>query len=424
MWNHSWRYAEGWTICIGIYFTGLILQFSLGKIVPEAFASPINLIFGSIFILALTICHIASKKNKALRWFSSYTAAITSITALLVLTIFMGLTRQLSNTADLSNANLVVRIGFNQMIVSWPFLLMMLYFLWTLGMVTLRRLSRFKWKKDIGFALNHLGLFITLYAGVFSFGDFQRLRMTVHANAPEWRAVDHNDELVELPLAIELTQFIREQFPPKLLLVDNVSGYALPEGRPINVSIEQYPSMHQLFDWQLEVVRHFESAAIMATADTVNAVEFHGIGATGAIYVKAQNVTNGAKTEGWVSYGSYLFPFAALRLSDEVSLVMPNPEASRYASEVVVYTKNGIRKEALVEVNSPLNVNGWRIYQTSYDANAGRWSQYSVFELIKDPWLNVVWIGIAMLLLGCVFLFFSAPKKIDNNKMDNKKENV
>jgi hypothetical protein len=60
-----------------------------------------------------------------------------------------------------------------------------------------------------------------------------------------------------------------------------------------------------------------------------------------------------------------------------------------------------------------LSIGGWKIYQYSYDTVRGKWSQYSVFELVIDPWLPVVYLGIFMLLAGSVFLFLSAPKKTE-----------
>lgn len=41
----------------------------------------------------------------------------------------------------------------------------------------------------------------------------------------------------------------------------------------------------------------------------------------------------------------------------------------------------------------------------------GKWSNLSVFELVKDPWLPVVYIGIFMLLLGAVGMFLTASRK-------------
>ena len=90
---------------------------------------------------------------------------------------------------------------------------------------------------------------------------------------------------------------------------------------------------------------------------------------------------------------------------------MSNPEPRRYASVIDIYTEDGKNEQAEVEVNKPYSINGWKIYQLSYDEEMGKWSTYSVFELVLDPWLPVVYIGIYLLLVGAVGIFLIASSK-------------
>ena len=41
----------------------------------------------------------------------------------------------------------------------------------------------------------------------------------------------------------------------------------------------------------------------------------------------------------------------------------------------------------------------------------GRWSDISVFELVRDPWLPAVYAGIIMMVLGAICLFVNAQKR-------------
>jgi len=404
-------YIEGFTICGGIFTVGMVLQLILGKIVPEVYCFPVNAIFGGLFLLFLLMFHLISKKQKGLQWFAGHTAAVTALCSLLLLMIIMGFTRQLPPAIGLGQAQpLHIRTGFMQMTVSWHFVLMMLYVLWILGLTILKRLSRFKWK-DTGFMLNHVGLFIALFCAILGSSDLQRLRMTVPLNTPEWRATNEKNEMVELPLAIELKSFTIDEFPPKLMLLDNITGEALPRKKPKNVSIETSPKNVELLDWKLEITAWLPFAACIHNRDTLNFVEYYGEGATSALYVKAHNVKDNTRKEGWVSCGNFMFHFASLRLNDEVSLIMPEREPKRYVSDVTVYTQGEKIKEALIEVNKPLYIEGWKIYQLSYDVTRGKWSRHSVFELVRDPWLPLVYAGIGMMLVGALFLFISAPNK-------------
>jgi len=410
MWKQPWGYIEGWTISFGVLITGIILQSFSGKIISESFHYPVNVIFGAVFILLLLIFHLISKNKPVLRWFSGYSAAITSVASLLFLSIIMGLTRQLHYSADLSQGNIIERLGFMQMTVSWQFILISLYFLWILGLVILKRLSRFKWK-DTGFILNHLGLFIAFFSAILGSSDLQRLQMVALLNESEWRAKNDKNEMVELPLAIELNSFTIDEYPPKLMMLDNVTGEALPKKKPANVLIETYPSATELFGWELEITEYLPFAAALVSEDTINYVEFNGEGSTSALYVKARNPKDGAHREGWVSCGNHQFTFSYIKLTEEESLIMPIREPKRYASDITVYIQNGESKNAIIEVNKPLTIAGWKIYQLSYDEKHGKWSQYSVFELVKDTWLPFVYSGIVMMLFGCVFMFASAPNK-------------
>ena len=175
--------------------------------------------------------------------------------------------------------------------------------------------------------------------------------------------------------------------------------------------LEDVVSEFSLLDWDLFVEQSIPMAASVATEDTLKFTDFHSMGATYAAYLKAVNRKNQQAKEGWVSCGSILFPYKALRLDSLTSLVMPEREPRRFASDVMVYTKDKQTKEACIEVNKPLSIAGWKIYQLSYDETKGKWSRMSVFELVRDPWLPIVYTGILMMIAGAIGLFLSAPVK-------------
>jgi len=85
----------------------------------------------------------------------------------------------------------------------------------------------------------------------------------------------------------------------------------------------------------------------------------------------------------------------------------------RFASDVTVYTEDGKTVQGTVEVNKPLKVNGWKIYQYGYDVRMGPESAYSVFQLVRDAWILWVYIGIFMMIAGALCLMlFMAPKPV------------
>ena len=85
----------------------------------------------------------------------------------------------------------------------------------------------------------------------------------------------------------------------------------------------------------------------------------------------------------------------------------------RFASDITVYTEDGKNIRDTVEVNKPLKVNGWKIYQYGYDVRYGTESPYSVFQLVRDPWILWVYLGIFMMIAGALCLMlFMAPKPV------------
>jgi len=85
----------------------------------------------------------------------------------------------------------------------------------------------------------------------------------------------------------------------------------------------------------------------------------------------------------------------------------------RFASDISVYTEDGKTVQGTVEVNKPLKVNGWKIYQYGYDVRYGSESPYSVFQLVRDPWIFWVYLGIFMMIAGALCLMlFMAPKPV------------
>ena len=187
---------------------GLALELSVGQVKWDAFAWPVNgYVFGG-FLALIAIVFLLRKKVYAFQFLGTYQAAIPAMVYAVTLTIIMGLTRQ--------------KVGgtwLNDMLSFWPFVLIYVYITVILGAVTLKRLyqivnrqsSNRKWF-DLPFLLNHLGLFLALTTATLGNADIQRLKMITAVGEPEWRALDANGAVKEMPLAIELKRFIMETY--------------------------------------------------------------------------------------------------------------------------------------------------------------------------------------------------------------------
>ena len=409
MWIRPWGFKEGCLIGAGLLVTGWLLQITIGEIDWSLFAYPVNIIVLVLYIAGIVAMHCLRKRVYFFGWMSHYTSAVSSLLWVAGITVVMGLIRQLpsGHPADM--------LGFSRMLSAWPFVLLYIWMVTVLGLTTLRVGFPFRWKK-LAFLLNHAGLFIALITATLGNADMQRLKMTTRIDNAEWRAMDEHGKLIELPLAVELKDFTIDEYPPKLMLIDNETGRALPEKSPVHLLLEEEVYGGTLQDWELTIQQSIPMAASVATEDTLKFTDFHSMGATYAVHLKAVNRKNRQTKEGWVSCGSFLFPYKALRLDSLTSLVMPEREPQRFASKVKVYTQEGTITEDTIEVNRPMEIEGWKIYQLSYDESKGGWSDISIFELVRDPWLPVVYTGIVMMMLGAVCLFVNAQKRKEEEK--------
>ena len=202
MWTKPWTFKEGFLIGGGLIFAGLALELSVGPVNWDSFAWPANGIVLAGFLAIIAILFLLRKRVYAFQFVSTYQAAIPALVYAVVLTIIMGLTRQLKDGTWLNN-----------MLSFWPFVLIYVYIAVILGVIILRRLMHLSsWMRDVPFLLNHLGLFIALITATLGNADMQRVKMITAVGEPEWRAMTQEGAVKEMPIAIELKKFIMETY--------------------------------------------------------------------------------------------------------------------------------------------------------------------------------------------------------------------
>ena len=295
---------EGFLIGGGLIFAGLMLELSVGPVDWDAFRWPVNGIVLAGFLATIAIIFLLRKRVYGFQFIGTYKAAIPALVYAVVLTIIMGLTRQKSLTpgpSPMGEGNLWI----NYMLNFWPFVLIYVYMALILGLVVLRQLKTWAAANFSLFTLHfsllsHLGLFLAMTTATLGNADMQRLKMITVKGEPEWRALTSQQQIVEMPIAIELREFIMETYD---------------DGSP-----------------------------------------------------------------------------------------------KRFASDIQILTKSGKNIQTTVEVNKPIEVDGWKIYQYGYDTQMGAMSQTSILELVSDPWLPLVYTGIYMMLGGAVCMFLKGKK--------------
>lgn len=404
LWTAPFGYQESILIIFALFGIGTLLQYFTGTFNFLLLHTPINaIVFGFLCVL----CFLLSKrKNTFTSWLTSLPLSITLIGAMLFLTLLMGLIPQLSPSAPCHC--LLDKLGFSKITRSWQFILLYSLLLLSLGTLSFKRLTVWN-KKNIFFFINHAGLFLALAGAGLGAGDMQRFIMYVDEHKTQWRVYNEREEAIELPLAIKLHDFNMEFYPPKLTLIDRKSGSPLPLHKPQFYQLDPKNMHGQLGNYQLEILTYYQKAV---WAGNNEYKEYDMIGSSPAAKIKAINTKTGESKTGWTTTGNMSQFVSALPLNEEFSLVMTKADPKRFLSDITVFTKDGQKIHTILEVNKPLWIGSWVIYQYGYDENLGELSPYSSFELVYDPWIYLVYCGLIMLCIGSVFLIWLGKKEM------------
>ena len=440
MWNKPYTLKEGTAIVAGLLVTGGLLQVTLGPLEWGLFAWPANFITLILFVFLLIVAYLLRKRSYFCLFMSTMQAAIPAIAAAAILTLIMGVTKQVAEGKRPMDP-----LGLTKMLSFWPFILVYVWMTAIVGEVTINQIARFSWRR-FPTLVSHVGLFLILTCGTLGSADMLRVKMYCETGQPEWRGLDAFNNVHQLPVAIQLEKFTIDEYPPKLMLIDK-TGRPLPQDKPENLLVDNGMKSGQLLDCKIDILKRIDNAVPVMLSKMIGKmpegmmgnIRMDSLGqarnkdgyiasdASGSACALLVRVTRGVNANGssdtnlikgqkqvvtgWITSGSYLFPYQALRLKDGRMLAMPNREPRRFASLVNIYTQSGQNIQTEIEVNKPFTIEGWKIYQLSYNEQMGKWSNLSVFELVTDPWLPVVYIGIFMLLIGAIGMFLTASRK-------------
>ncbi|MDR2921262.1 MAG: cytochrome c biogenesis protein ResB [Tannerella sp.] len=405
MWQYPWRYKESIAFVSGIIFVGIVLQFATGSFDFSIIQSPVNIILGVCMIVLLSLFFLL-RNHPFYKWFSGVPFSVTLIATLLILGVVMGLTPQKAGHVH-GERTFFSLLGFDRMTSSWPFVLIYFFILLSLGALILRRLIPFR-KKDYAFYLNHIGLWILLFAAGLGSSDIRRYVMHIREGETEWRVYSEQKDVLELPIAIELNDFYMEEYPPKLAIINRNTGQVQPEETPDYFQIDTERPEGELAGWEVRLETYIHEA-IRNSDSTYH--EVHMPGASPAAYVYAQNKATGESTAGWICGGNISQLYMVLNLDSTYCVVMTQPEPKRFVSDIHIMTENRQEAHALLEVNKPYRMGNWMLYQYGYDNEAGKLSTYSSIELVYDPWVTPVYIGICMLAAGSVCMLWSGNRR-------------
>ena len=404
----EWGYKRAFLRCALLFVVGTTLQLAVGDIDSSLLHYPWGLILAVNYLYLLVVAYAMRNRWRWLRQLGDDKACLSSLAAFGAIVIVFGLTRQ-----DPAREGLVGALGFSRMTSSWPFNLLLFYFMTTLGIRTVSDIHHLR-DRRMAAVLTHLGVFVLLVAGTFGSGDTVRCMVTTRVGTPVSIGRDDAGHEVRLPFALTLDDFSIEEYPPKLYLLDTRRESSSREF----LSVEADGAEAVIGDWRIRAEHSLDMAGRLPEESDWRAMKH--VGAAPAVYASAENTVTGEKFSGWVSCGSHIFEPSYLMLDDGMAVAMPRREAKRYLSRVNIMEEGGIRRDVEIEVNHPARVGSWRVYQVGYDTSKGRWSDTSVLECICDPWYGAAHLALWMLLAAGVVMFVTAGgRRIGVRKTDD-----
>ena len=402
IWVRPWKYTESFIITINLLILGFAIEAISGGAGVKLPGFPVNIYFVVAFGALLAFLYVKFKAKPLIIWLSSVPAGIVAIIIYAVMVLLLGFIPQ-----DMEQPNAFLKLsGLWHVKNSWPFLFIQLYFLIVLAMVTFRRAIPFK-TKNIGFLLNHFGLWLTILAAGLSSSDLQRLSVNLYEKEKESNiGIAENGDKYPLPFSLKLLDFDIIEYNPKIGIFD------IGTGKFIMGSAQSMPFAGpnletNLGDWHLQVVKYYPLAlyksGILQPTDSSSGYP--------AAQVLAKNNLTGDTVRGWISTGSVTLHPDYFHLKGKEYLMLELPAPKKFYSKLVVFNGSGASDTVQVAVNKSHSIGVWSIYQSGYDEQMRRWSTLSVIEAVKDPWLPVVYTGIFLLVVGAIYMFWIGKDK-------------
>lgn len=231
------------------------------------------------------------------------------------------------------------------------------------------------------------------------------------------RDPDTEQAIGELPFTVRLKDFRIETYPPGRWNL--WFQRPVPPGTSVRQGLTPIP-------WQvgepvpvagtrlhIRVLRYIESARpVRDDAGEVVGAEPDPASATPAMEIEA--TLHGRSHRGWIVVpeghdmgGMSLGPLVPKEVAAHAGLALwlarPRPMPKDYFSDVEVLRGGKVVEEGTIEVNHPLHLDGYHLYQMSYEMRPDR--EVTILSARSDRGLYVVYAGF-VLLVGGVFVRF------------------
>lgn len=396
----SWSFREEVLFSVGLVAAGFVVELARGAQGVVLPSWPLNGIILALFSANIVLAALILRENRFVVWLGGIPLGLCLIITLAVLSFFGGVFPQEPGAGPLW----AQMLRLNGVFSSWPFALTVFFFLVNLGLSLVWKTVPFK-AANVQFILFHAGFWIALACGLMGAADLQRVIIPLYEGSSTARAYTRAKTMIELPFSLYLQDFEMQEYEPQLALYD-------PDNDRLEVDearSTQGIAKGMTITWggiEVLVEKYLPHGMKDEAGNPVSAGADKGVAYA---YLSGRN--GGKVFSGWVSTGSPFERPAFIEVGKKLLVLVPG-SPKKFRSEVTIRNNNDEEgQNKILEVNSPVSVMGWKLYQMGYDEKSGRWSKLSLVEGVRDPWLPAVYLGFFMIMAGNTMFFWKGIRK-------------
>ncbi len=184
---------------VGYILSAVILQLISGNFPVSFMSFPVNIFIALLWLALLWYGYKDNGNNRFIQILSSGEYSIVSITLLILAMLIVGLFPQ--DEYSVSHGDILQSLGFYNFTNSWIFIAILFLLMTNLGFVIIKGILNKK-RNRYRFLLNHIGLWIALFAGFFGVADSKTLQIPIYKGVPSNEAYDNKGKLETLPYDI------------------------------------------------------------------------------------------------------------------------------------------------------------------------------------------------------------------------------
>ena len=370
--QHS--YKLGLVVGLSAALLGCIIQLlTRAGIFLPIWVFPLNILLSIFIILCAIVLRINFHATVLYKRLLNPLFSAGIITVVVLLTMLMGLithhrVNEGSSDSLISSFSSIVFSITN----SWPFIATLLLMMLVLCVVMFGRKPRLN-LRYISFQLNHMGLFLLMLAGVMGAPDKLEYRAILSENFSTNSVYSIDGKKTILPFELSLDHFNIEYFQNKLAVIE----FDTLNGQIMNKT--QYDLSSQVRQYKIDGYHV-----------AIESIDFH----TDTLIV---DIDEGK----WLLHVDYSRGFAPL--APGKALILTKGGVRQYMA-ILSARHNEACDKSVVLVNHPWKYKGYYIYLEDYNPKRG-----VVLRLSVDHWFRLAHVGLWMLIIGALLMFYKGP---------------